>query len=79
MHLRDPRRAPVPPDRDHSLDIKAGGGGWVGGSSSLPSLDGFTVPSTATGDVGGWIFFAVLAWCGYRLARVFLDRDRRNG
>lgn len=77
MHLRDPRRAPVPPDRDHSLDVNAGG--WGGGASSLSSLDGFTVPSTATGDVGGWILLAVLAWCGYRLARVFLDRDRRNG
>lgn len=77
MHLRDPRRAPVPPERDHSLDIRAGGGG--GGSASLPNLDGFSVASTATGDVGEWILIAVLAWCGYRLARVVLTRDRRNG
>jgi hypothetical protein len=72
MHLRDPRRAPVPAERDHSLDI-----GAAGGEPSLLSLDGFTVPSSSAGDVGVWVLFGVLALAGYRALRVLIRRVTR--
>jgi hypothetical protein len=75
MLLRDPRRAPAAPERDHSLDV------WPKGDAqpTCPSFPDAAILGSSADPAVFWVVVAALAWFGYRGLRAFAYRLRPRG